>query len=232
MARYTTDVIGSCAFGTECSSLREPQAEFRQVGRRIFRNSNRSIRWRIFKMTYLSSLAKLGLPVRILHPDITKFFNRIVRETVELRERENIRRNDFMDLLLDLRRKRTHHGADGRPGLCILRGRIRNQFQQHELRPIRVGQKPRCAAEAAYGDKRFDRQARETNLRGHDGDALLGPDHHRYVYMVGFFHLEIASLKLSYLLEISHSRNDLTLNNVVPWTPVVWKWHDYLSTKV
>lgn len=110
MARYTTDVIGSCAFGTECSSLREPQAEFRQVGRRIFRNSNRSIRWRIFKMTYLSSLAKLGLPVRIFHPDITKFFNRIVRETVELRERENIRRNDFMDLLLDLRRQENGKG--------------------------------------------------------------------------------------------------------------------------
>jgi len=110
MARYTTDVIGSCAFGTECNSLREPQAEFRQVGRRIFRNSNRSIRWRIFKMTYLSSLAKLGLPVRIFHPDITKFFNRIVRETVELRERENIRRNDFMDLLLDLRRQENGKG--------------------------------------------------------------------------------------------------------------------------
>ncbi|KMY88335.1 LOW QUALITY PROTEIN: uncharacterized protein Dsimw501_GD22640 [Drosophila simulans] len=113
MARYTTDVIGSCAFGTECNSLRDPQAEFRQVGRRLFQNSNRSIRWRIFRMTYLSSLVKLGLPVRIFHPDITKFFNRIVRETVELREREHIRRNDFMDLLLDLRRqerKRTHHG--------------------------------------------------------------------------------------------------------------------------
>jgi len=48
-------------------------------------------------MTYLSSLAKLGLPVRVVHPDITK--------TVDLREREQIRRNDFMDLLLDLKRQ-------------------------------------------------------------------------------------------------------------------------------
>ncbi|EDW54394.1 probable cytochrome P450 6a14 [Drosophila sechellia] len=110
MARYTTDVIGSCAFGTGCNSLRDPQAEFRQVGRRLFQNSNRSIRWRIFRMTYLSSLVKLGLPVRIFHPDITKFFNRIVSETVELREREQIRRNDFMDLLLDLRRQENGKG--------------------------------------------------------------------------------------------------------------------------
>ncbi|XP_017012809.2 cytochrome P450 6A1 [Drosophila takahashii] len=110
MARYTTDVIGRCAFGTECNSLKDPQAEFREVGRRLFRNNNKSIRWRIFKMTYLSSLAKLGLPIRIFHPDITDFFLRIVRETVELREREHIRRNDFMDLLLDLRRQEKGRG--------------------------------------------------------------------------------------------------------------------------
>jgi len=86
MARYTTDVIGTCAFGTECNSLKDPKAEFREVGRRLFQNNNRSIRWRVFKMTYHSSLAKLGLPVRVFHPDITDFFIRIVRETVELRE--------------------------------------------------------------------------------------------------------------------------------------------------
>nr|XP_016926191.1 probable cytochrome P450 6a14 [Drosophila suzukii] len=105
MARYTTDVIGRCAFGTECNSLKNPKAEFREVGRRLFQNNKRSIRWRVFKMTYLSSLAKLGLPVRVVHPDITKFFIRIVRETVDSREREQIRRNDFMDLLLDLKRQ-------------------------------------------------------------------------------------------------------------------------------
>jgi len=61
-------------------------------------------------MTYLSSLSKLGLPVRVFHPDITDFFIRIVRETVELREREQIHRNDFMDLLLDLKRQENGKG--------------------------------------------------------------------------------------------------------------------------
>lgn len=103
MGRYTVDVIGSCAFGIECNSLKDPQAEFRNVARQLFANSERNVRWILFKITYANVFTKLPFKVRSFGSNHIDFFVNIVRKTVELREREHIKRNDFMDLLLKLR---------------------------------------------------------------------------------------------------------------------------------
>ena len=42
-ARFTTDVISSCAFGIEANSLKNPNAEFRKYGKKIFESSFESI---------------------------------------------------------------------------------------------------------------------------------------------------------------------------------------------
>ncbi|KAH8354876.1 hypothetical protein KR093_000180, partial [Drosophila rubida] len=104
LARFTTDVIGTCAFGIECSSLKDPEAEFRVMGRRALSE----MRHGPLGMAFLSSYPDLARRLHMkLTPDhIEKFFLRIVKETVTFREENGIRRNDFMDQLIDLKNNR------------------------------------------------------------------------------------------------------------------------------
>ncbi|XP_050743667.1 cytochrome P450 6a9 [Drosophila biarmipes] len=101
LARFGTDVIGTCAFGIECSSLKDPEAEFRVMGRRaIFEHRHGPL-----AIAFINSFPNLArkLHVKITIQEAEDFFLRIVKETVALREQNNIRRNDFMDQLIDLK---------------------------------------------------------------------------------------------------------------------------------
>ncbi|KAM7354431.1 cytochrome P450 6a16 [Cochliomyia hominivorax] len=113
-ARFTTDVIGSCVFGVQCNSLKDPNVEFRQIGKRIFGRKNFSIKYRLFSIFYAKILIMLG--VKRFPKDMENFFVRIVRETVLERERLNIKRNDFIDLLIDLKNQKD---ANGKPLLSL-----------------------------------------------------------------------------------------------------------------
>ncbi|CAD7079482.1 unnamed protein product [Hermetia illucens] len=110
LARFTTDVIGTCAFGIECNSLKDPDAEFRWYGRKQLENPPHGplVTGLMGMFPKISNM--LGL-VRT-HRDVTKFFMGIVRETVDFREKNNIRRNDFMDLLIQLKNHATLEGED------------------------------------------------------------------------------------------------------------------------
>ncbi|KAH8263081.1 hypothetical protein KR044_004094, partial [Drosophila immigrans] len=108
LGRYTVDVIASSAFGIHCNSLKDPQAEFRVMANKIFAEANPHIRWSLFKFNYAKLLSKL--PLRTFGSGQIGFFVNIIRQTVELRERENIKRNDFMDILIDLRKTEESKG--------------------------------------------------------------------------------------------------------------------------
>ncbi|CAD7079481.1 unnamed protein product [Hermetia illucens] len=100
LARFTTDVIGTCAFGIECNSLKDPNAEFRRYGRKHIEEPAHGR----FVTSFVNIFPNLSNKLRIArnHRDVTTFFMGIVQETVEFREK-NIRRNDFMDLLIQLK---------------------------------------------------------------------------------------------------------------------------------
>ncbi|KAH8299851.1 hypothetical protein KR044_006895, partial [Drosophila immigrans] len=103
MARYTSDVIGRCVFGIECNGLRNPDAEFAVMGRRAFtdRRHNKLIDG------FIDSFPNLARRLRLcqIHKDITNFYMRIVRDTVKEREVKTIIRNDFMNLLIEMKHR-------------------------------------------------------------------------------------------------------------------------------
>ena len=103
LARYSTDVISSCAFGIQCNCLKNPDAEFRQWGRKIFKPS---FRISIVSFLFITVPSLLGvLKLRLLDPKISKYFRNMFEETVNYRERNNITRNDFMQLLIQIKNK-------------------------------------------------------------------------------------------------------------------------------
>lgn len=109
LARFTTDVIGTCAFGIDCNSLKDPNAQFRAMGKKVFGKPRNSGLKSFFMLTF-KELAR-SLHMQSHHDDVTEFFMRIVRETIELREKNDIRRNDFMDLLIEIKNQGSLDGT-------------------------------------------------------------------------------------------------------------------------
>jgi len=103
LARYSTDVISSCAFGIQCDCLKNPEAEFRKWGRKVFEPH---IRQRITSLLQVvcPSLVYI-LKLSLFPKDVCNSFRRMVRETVEYRETNNVQRQDFMQLMIQLKNK-------------------------------------------------------------------------------------------------------------------------------
>lgn len=102
ISRFTTDVIGSCAFGIECNSLADPNAKFKVMGRRAFEDPRHSF-FVQFLMGAFPNLARL-FRMKVNKDDIAEFFMQTVKFNIAHREVNHIRRNDFMDLLIQMKK--------------------------------------------------------------------------------------------------------------------------------
>jgi len=103
MARYSTDIISSCAFGIQCNCLKNPDAEFRQWGRTFFAPSLRNAITSFLNET-IPNLMRV-LKVTPIHYKIARYFQSMVEDTVNYRERNNVTRNDFLQLLIQIKNK-------------------------------------------------------------------------------------------------------------------------------
>lgn len=105
-AKFTTDVIGTCAFGLECNSLKDSQSEFRRMGCAVL-NSSPSLALAKIVRVFFPKLFK-ALKLRTFPAEVQQFFLGIVKQTIDFRNTNQVRRNDFIQLLLEIKDQNQH----------------------------------------------------------------------------------------------------------------------------
>jgi cytochrome P450 family 6 len=100
-AKFTTDVIGVCAFGLNMNALADDESQFRKIGRKIFQATIfRVLRFRIRETA--PWLFRLLGPIMYDY-EINNFFIDLMKNTMDYRKKNNIKRKDFVDLLMEIR---------------------------------------------------------------------------------------------------------------------------------
>ncbi|XP_055304014.1 uncharacterized protein LOC129569305 [Sitodiplosis mosellana] len=100
-ARFATNVIASVAFGIDIDCIENPENEFRKYGQKIFKPSLRNILRANINVIMPKVSKWLGL--RFVDKEIGDFMIETVRQNLEYREKNNVTRKDFFQLLMQLR---------------------------------------------------------------------------------------------------------------------------------
>ncbi|XP_055623865.1 probable cytochrome P450 308a1 [Toxorhynchites rutilus septentrionalis] len=99
-AKYTIDVVASCAFGIDAESFHNPDAEFRRNGLAVFK-SDSLVAWLRPFLTHfapwLSSMLKLPFVPR----DVDRWFRAVIGEVMRQRRDGEIKRQDLFQAIYD-----------------------------------------------------------------------------------------------------------------------------------
>ncbi|XP_065080036.1 probable cytochrome P450 6a14 [Ochlerotatus camptorhynchus] len=103
--QFTCDVIGSCAFGLQCNALKNESSHLLDIGDRMFNPKPLEMVWMLFLISFRDWAVKLGL--KQTPADVTAYFVDVVQKTVDHREKNNVTRPDFLQLLMQLKNRGT-----------------------------------------------------------------------------------------------------------------------------
>ncbi|KAK7580778.1 hypothetical protein V9T40_001407, partial [Parthenolecanium corni] len=100
-AKFTTDVIGSCAFGLQFNSMSAESSEFRRMGRKALQPSKVSAISKLIRV-FFPTLFRL-LKLRTFPNEVNNFFLSVVADTLKHRQQHKIVREDFLQMLAEIR---------------------------------------------------------------------------------------------------------------------------------
>lgn len=100
-ARHSTNIIASVAFGIDVDTITNPNHVFRENGRRIFESTFlNGIR---FFLKFIAPKLLVMFRIKAVPMEVERFIKTIVRENLDYREKNNVSRKDFFQLLVQLR---------------------------------------------------------------------------------------------------------------------------------
>lgn len=102
LACFTTDMIANVAFGLESNSLDDPNSEFRKHGKEILDFDALAFLKFFFTSSFPNLSRKLHLTAN--KQSVIDFFYNTFKDNLEQRERSNVARKDFLQILLELKR--------------------------------------------------------------------------------------------------------------------------------
>jgi cytochrome P450 family 6 len=96
-SKFTLTLISSIAFGVNNDSINNPNNIFRMTTLKVLEPKYIS-NMRIMMAFFMPQLSK-GLKLRFFEKDVEDFYSQIVRTTIQHRKRNQVNRNDFLELL-------------------------------------------------------------------------------------------------------------------------------------
>nr|QZP43551.1 cytochrome P450 monooxygenase CYP6AB190 [Ephestia elutella] len=101
MARYTMDFIGECGFGINMDTLSEENNQFMRLGKRMFHRNLRDTLSLALKFIF----PELTTSLNLVAPELEEMITKIVKAVINERDHKSSGRNDFIDLLLEIKEK-------------------------------------------------------------------------------------------------------------------------------
>lgn len=111
MSRYTIDSIVLLAFGIETDCINNPNEEFLKMGSRISEPPRSVFLKQILQ--FLSPKLMSILKLKIFEQAVEDFIRSVTEQSLHLRENENVVRQDFMQLIVQLRNSGSLNKDDG-----------------------------------------------------------------------------------------------------------------------